>query len=39
MSKNNSKGLSTLRQKLRKYIKDFESDLAAYREVTNFHTR
>ena len=32
MSKNNSKSLATLRQKLRKYNKDFESDIASYRE-------
>lgn len=31
MSKNNSKSLATLRQKLRKYNKDFESDIANYR--------
>lgn len=32
LSKNNSKSLGTLRQKFRKYIKDFESDLAKFRE-------
>lgn len=32
MSKNNSKSLSTLRQKLRKYNKDFEEDIAKFRE-------
>lgn len=32
MSKNNSKSLSTLRQKLRKYNKDFEDDIAKFRE-------
>lgn len=32
MSKNNAKGLTTLRQKLKKYCRDFESQLAAYRE-------
>ncbi|XP_067137495.1 eukaryotic translation initiation factor 3 subunit C isoform X2 [Centruroides vittatus] len=32
MSKNNSKSLATLRQKLRKYNKDFESEIANYRE-------
>jgi len=32
MSKNNSKSLTSLRQKLRKYNKDFESDLAKFRE-------
>lgn len=33
MTKNNSKQLSTLRQKVRKYIKDFEADLAKFREA------
>lgn len=32
MSKNNTKSLSTLRQKFRKYIKDFENDLKKFRE-------
>ncbi|XP_064460726.1 eukaryotic translation initiation factor 3 subunit C-like [Ornithodoros turicata] len=32
MSKNNSKSLATLRQKLRKYNKDFEADIQKYRE-------
>lgn len=32
MSKNNSKSLATLRQKLRKYNKDFEADIQSYRE-------
>lgn len=32
MSKNNSKSLSILRQKLRKYNKDFEDDIAKFRE-------
>uniref|UniRef100_A0A0A9XY83 Eukaryotic translation initiation factor 3 subunit C n=1 Tax=Lygus hesperus TaxID=30085 RepID=A0A0A9XY83_LYGHE len=32
MSKNNSKSLTSLRQKLRKYNKDFESELAKFRE-------
>lgn len=32
MSKNNSKSLATLRQKLRKYNKDFDTELANYRE-------
>lgn len=31
MSKANSKALTTLRQKLKKYNKDFETDLNAYR--------
>ncbi|XP_064542413.1 eukaryotic translation initiation factor 3 subunit C [Drosophila montana] len=33
LSKNNSKSLGTLRQKVRKYIKDFEEDLARFREA------
>lgn len=33
LSKNNSKSLGTLRQKVRKYIKDFETDLAKFREA------
>ncbi|XP_057650867.1 eukaryotic translation initiation factor 3 subunit C [Diorhabda carinulata] len=32
MSKNNSKSLTSMRQKLRKYLKDFEDDLAKFRE-------
>ncbi|EAT48788.1 AAEL000175-PA [Aedes aegypti] len=32
LSKNNSKSLGTLRQKFRKYIKDFDSDLKKFRE-------
>lgn len=32
LSKNNSKSLGTLRQKVRKYIKDFEADLLKFRE-------
>lgn len=32
MSKNNSKSLSSLRQKLRKYNKEFELDIAKFRE-------
>lgn len=32
LSKNNSKAFGPLRQKFRKYIKDFESDLAKFRE-------
>lgn len=32
LSKNNSKSLTALRQKLRKYIKDFEEDMAKFRE-------
>lgn len=33
LSKNNSKSLGTLRQKFRKYIKDFDSDLKKFREA------
>lgn len=33
LSKNNAKSLGTLRQKVRKYIKDFEADLAKFREA------
>lgn len=32
LSKNNSKSLGTLRQKFRKYIKEFDSDLKRFRE-------
>lgn len=32
LSKNNSKSLASLRQKFRKYVKDFESDLVKFRE-------
>lgn len=32
LSKNNSKSLGTLRQKFRKYIKEFEADLKKFRE-------
>lgn len=32
LSKNNSKALGQLRQKFRKYVKDYESDLAKFRE-------
>lgn len=32
MSKNNSKSLTSLRQKLRKYNKDFEEDIIKFRE-------
>ena len=32
MSKNNSKSLGAMRQKLRKYIKDFDDDMAKFRE-------
>lgn len=33
LSKNNSKSLGTLRQKVRKYIKDFEEPMAKFREA------
>lgn len=36
MNKNNAKALSTLRQKIRKYNRDFESDIASYKEVCFF---
>ena len=32
LSKNNSKSLGTLRQKIRKYLKDFETDMAKFKE-------
>lgn len=32
MSKGNSKALTSLRQKLRKYTKDFEKEIAKFRE-------
>ncbi|XP_068242028.1 eukaryotic translation initiation factor 3 subunit C [Palaemon carinicauda] len=32
MSKNNARGLTSLRQKYRKYARDFEADLALFRE-------
>ncbi|KAF7287648.1 hypothetical protein GWI33_005996 [Rhynchophorus ferrugineus] len=32
MSKNNSKSLASMRQKLRKYLKDFEDDITKFRE-------
>ena len=32
MSKNNSKSLASLRQKLRKYNKEFEEDISRFRE-------
>ena len=35
MSKNNAKGLTTLRQKLRKYNRDFEDQINVYKEVHN----
>lgn len=33
MSKSNAKGLTTLRQKLRKYLRDFEQEMTEYKEV------
>lgn len=33
LSKNNSKSLGTLRQKVRKYIKDFEEQMVKFREA------
>jgi hypothetical protein len=32
MSKNNSKGLTNLRQKLKKYLRNFEAEVKGYRE-------
>lgn len=37
MNKNNAKALSTLRQKIRKYNRDYESEIAAYKEVNVSH--
>lgn len=34
MNKNNAKALSTLRQKIRKYNKDFETEITSHKEVT-----
>lgn len=34
MNKNNAKALSTLRQKIRKYNRDFETEIATYKEVS-----
>lgn len=34
MSKNNSKGLAALRQKLKKYVRTLETEIASYREVS-----
>uniref|UniRef100_A0A8C5BN85 Eukaryotic translation initiation factor 3 subunit C n=1 Tax=Gadus morhua TaxID=8049 RepID=A0A8C5BN85_GADMO len=33
MNKNNAKSLSSLRQKIRKYNRDYETEIAAYKEV------
>uniref|UniRef100_A0A671YHB5 Eukaryotic translation initiation factor 3 subunit C n=1 Tax=Sparus aurata TaxID=8175 RepID=A0A671YHB5_SPAAU len=35
MNKNNAKALSTLRQKIRKYNRDYETEIAAYKEVSS----
>ncbi|KAK7488251.1 hypothetical protein BaRGS_00020558 [Batillaria attramentaria] len=35
ISKNNAKGLTTLRQKLRKYCRDFEEEMTKYREASD----
>ena len=32
LSKNNAKSLGTLRQKFKKYTRDFEDDISSYRE-------
>uniref|UniRef100_A0A8D3BQI6 Eukaryotic translation initiation factor 3 subunit C n=1 Tax=Scophthalmus maximus TaxID=52904 RepID=A0A8D3BQI6_SCOMX len=37
MNKNNAKALSTLRQKIRKYNRDYETEVAAYKEVKDNH--
>jgi translation initiation factor 3 subunit C len=34
MNKNNAKALSTLRQKIRKYNRDFESHITNYKQVS-----
>uniref|UniRef100_A0A8C8JZJ0 Eukaryotic translation initiation factor 3 subunit C n=1 Tax=Oncorhynchus tshawytscha TaxID=74940 RepID=A0A8C8JZJ0_ONCTS len=36
MNKNNAKALSTLRQKIRKYNRDYETEIASYKEVRLF---
>uniref|UniRef100_A0A6Q2YWB5 Eukaryotic translation initiation factor 3 subunit C n=1 Tax=Esox lucius TaxID=8010 RepID=A0A6Q2YWB5_ESOLU len=36
MNKNNAKALSTLRQKIRKYNRDYETEIASYKEVRSF---
>uniref|UniRef100_A0A4W5N662 Eukaryotic translation initiation factor 3 subunit C n=1 Tax=Hucho hucho TaxID=62062 RepID=A0A4W5N662_9TELE len=38
MNKNNAKALSTLRQKIRKYNRDYETEIASYKEVRLFTT-
>lgn len=37
MNKNNAKALSTLRQKIRKYNRDFETEIATYKEVSYYN--
>lgn len=39
MNKNNAKALSTLRQKIRKYNRDYETEIAAYKEVNMKHSQ
>uniref|UniRef100_A0A8C9TZ71 Eukaryotic translation initiation factor 3 subunit C n=1 Tax=Scleropages formosus TaxID=113540 RepID=A0A8C9TZ71_SCLFO len=36
MNKNNAKALSTLRQKIRKYNRDYENEITTYKEVNNY---
>lgn len=36
MNKNNAKALSTLRQKIRKYNRDYEAQITAYRQVLTY---
>lgn len=36
MSKNNARGLTTLRQRLRRHNRDYENEIKKYREVTSF---
>uniref|UniRef100_A0A673WYR0 Eukaryotic translation initiation factor 3 subunit C n=1 Tax=Salmo trutta TaxID=8032 RepID=A0A673WYR0_SALTR len=38
MNKNNAKALSTLRQKIRKYNRDYETEITSYKEVRLFTT-
>ncbi|KRX58152.1 Eukaryotic translation initiation factor 3 subunit C [Trichinella sp. T9] len=39
MSKNNARGLTTLRQKLRKYMREFDLELADYKEAPDMADR
>ncbi|KAL1233111.1 Eukaryotic translation initiation factor 3 subunit [Trichinella pseudospiralis] len=39
MSKNNARGLTTLRQKLRKYMREFDLELADYKEAPDMSDR